>query len=122
MRPMADAPLFKACLVFAALGACEPSGSDDRALAANEVSEAGADDAEAYALQKLNAYRAMVGAPPLAADAAASAFARTASQHREVGEAAHIYCEQSSASCACGLRAENQGMATRFPSDDTHMS
>jgi uncharacterized protein YkwD len=113
-------PASLACLALGILLACEPTGSDDNATVANDVSDAGVADAEAYALQRLNAYRATVNSPALDVDAKASDFARVASQHRAAGEAAHLYFQQNSASCACGLSAENQGSATRLPTDDPH--
>jgi hypothetical protein len=121
---------FRARLIIASLGilapitlgACTPSGTDDSAISAHAVSDAGAADARAHALATLNMYRAMVGAAPLTEDDAADAFALVGSQHREGGEAAHVYFSANYTSCNCGLVAENQGSATRFETDDPNAS
>jgi len=67
------------------------------------------DEARRYNLERVNAYRAEAGVPPLVLDEGLNTFAQAASEQLSNDHAPHQYFKTNVYGCKCNLGAENQG-------------
>ncbi|WP_394832107.1 CAP domain-containing protein [Pendulispora rubella] len=67
------------------------------------------DEARRYNLDRVNAYRAEEGVPPLVLDETLNAFAQAASEQLSADHVPHKYFKTNVYKCNCNLGAENQG-------------
>jgi len=95
-------------VIAVAVAACS-SDATSSGSAGPSSGDAALDDARQYNLDRINAYRAMNGAPALKLDAALNDFAQAGSVELSQDHAPHAHFKASYATCNCSVNAENQG-------------